>query len=239
MVEREVRSASTVVTIDGPAGAGKSTTAREVARRLGYRYLDSGALYRALTFALLAEGVPPERWAALEGGDLDRLEVAVTPDQNTLVVCHRGRPLGDELRSAEVTARVSAVARLPAVREWLLAWQRGLGQQGRLVTDGRDMGTVVFPDAGTKVYLEADLEERARRRLGDTGIMEPTAEETAREAQRLAARDRLDMARETAPLRAAPGAVVLDTTDMDFDQQVEAVVALVRQAEASSRPDPH
>jgi cytidylate kinase len=227
----ERRQLSTVVTLDGPAGAGKSTTAREVARRLGYRYLDSGALYRSMTFALLTEGVPFDRWADLETQDLDALGVAVGPGDETLEVLYRGHRLTDELRTPEVTARVSAVSRLPAVRRWLLGHQRALGRAGRLVADGRDMGTVVYPEAGTKVFLQADLGERARRRLLDQGVTQPGADETAREAERLAARDRADTTRETAPLRVADDAVVLDTTSLDFEAQVQAVVALARRVD--------
>jgi cytidylate kinase len=224
----------TVVTIDGPAGAGKSTTAREVARRLGYRYLDSGALYRALTWALLDAGLPEEGWPDLDARALDDLGIEVRPEGETLVVRHRGRRLESELRTDRVTALVSSAARLPAVRDWLLGHQRALGRWGRLVADGRDMGTVVFPEAGTKVFLEADLTERARRRLRDQGVSAPDADATAREAERLEARDRKDMTRETAPLRAAPDAVRLDTTGLDFDAQVEAVVALALEADPES-----
>ncbi|WP_405285293.1 (d)CMP kinase [Gaopeijia maritima] len=221
----------TVVTLDGPAGAGKSTTAREVARRLGYRYLDSGALYRALTFALLEEGVDEVVWGDLDREALDALGVTVAPVEGTLELGHRGRVLGDELRTPQVTARVSAVARLPAVRRWLLRHQQALGRHGRLVTDGRDMGTVVFPEAGTKVFLQADLDERARRRLLDQGVRAPGARERQQAAEKLAARDHADMSRETSPLRPADDAVVLDTTALDFEEQVEAVVALARRVD--------
>lgn len=221
----------TVVTLDGPAGAGKSSTAREVARRLGYRYLDSGALYRALTWVLAEEGVPEETWPELDAETLDGLGITVSPGAETLELAHRGRMLDQELRTPEVTARVSAVARLPAVRRWLLRHQRALGRQGRLVADGRDMGTVVFPGAGTKVFLQADLAERARRRLLEQGVESPRREDTVREAERLAARDRTDMTRETAPLKPAHDAVLLDTTGLDFDEQVEAVVALARKVD--------
>lgn len=224
-------AARTVVTLDGPAGAGKSTTAREVARRLGYRYLDSGALYRALTFALLEEGVDEAVWGDLDREALDALGVTVVPAEGTLELGHRGRPLADELRTPRVTARVSAVARLPAVRRWLLRHQQALGRHGRLVTDGRDMGTVVFPEAGTKVFLQADLDERARRRLRDQGVRAPGAREQEQEAEKLAARDHADMSRETSPLRPADDAVVLDTTALDFEEQVEAVVALARRVD--------
>lgn len=217
-----------VVTIDGPAGAGKSSTAREVARRLGYRYLDSGALYRALTYALLDDGLPPESWPDLERATLDALGVEVEPGDQTLALSHRGRPLVDELRTEAVNLHVSAVARLPVVREWLIGHQRALGAFGRLVTDGRDMGTVVFPHAGTKVFLVADLHERARRRLREQGATTPAGGEVEAAAARLAERDEVDRSRETSPLRAAPDAVILDTTTLDFEDQVRAVVDLAR-----------
>lgn len=220
----------TVVTLDGPAGSGKSTTAREVARRLGYRYLDSGALYRMITHALLAEGVDPDEWPELTGDDLAALDVSAEAGDETLVLRHRGEVLTDELRTEEVTEYVSAVARVAAVRSWLLDTQRALGRSGRLVADGRDMGSVVFPDAGTKVFLEADLRERARRRLGDRGVEDPKAEAVAAEADRLSARDAADAGRETAPLRVPEGAHRLDTTELDFEEQVERVVALAREA---------
>jgi cytidylate kinase len=220
---------STVVTLDGPAGSGKSTTAREVARRLGYRYLDSGALYRMITYALLEEGVESEQWPRLTPRELASLHVAAEAGEETLLLRHRGRLLGDaELRSEEVTELVSRVAGIPAVRNWLLDTQRALGREGRLVADGRDMGTVVFPAAGTKVFLEADLRERARRRLRDQGVDAPEPERVAEAADRLADRDSADSGREDAPLRVPEGAHRLDTTDLAFEEQVERVVALAR-----------
>lgn len=220
----------TLVTLDGPAGAGKSTTAREVARRLGYRYLDSGALYRALTYALLEAGVEVAAWPSLDRERLDALGVEVGVGRETLVIRHRGRELGPELRTDRVTAHVSTLAQVPCVREWLLETQRTLGRHGRLVADGRDMGTVVFPGAATKVFLDAEPEERARRRLGDRGVTDPARQAVEAEAGRLLERDRQDRERETAPLRAAEDAWVLDTTGLTFDEQVEAIVARAREA---------
>ena len=199
----------TIVTLDGPAGAGKSTTAREVARRLGYRYLDSGALYRGLTHALLQGGIEPDLWPSLTRRQLDGLGLEVRPTAETLELALHGTTLGPELRTPRVTSLVSSLARNPAVRAWLLETQRRLGAEGRLVADGRDMGTVVFPGAGTKVYLDADPLERARRRLGDQGVPEPSGEEVALEAERLLARDRQDRERSHAPLRPAPDAWIL------------------------------
>lgn len=217
-----------IITIDGPAGSGKSTTARTVAARLGFRHLDSGALYRALTFALLDAGVPEGEWRNLAVEDLERFDIAVEPAGDGFRILLGGRPLGPELRSPEVGERVSPLAAHPAVREWLLERQREAGRQGRLVADGRDMGATVFPAADLKVFLTADLRERARRRLLERGGGEPEAEALERSMRELADRDRRDAGREASPLRRAPDAVVLDTTGLSFEEQVEAIVDLAR-----------
>ncbi len=217
-----------VVTIDGPAGSGKSSTAQAVARRLGFVHLDSGALYRAITFALLDDDVPPEQWPELTADDLDRYPIAMSPGSRGFSLVLSGRVLGDELRSPEVTAHVSHAASLPAVRGWLLDRQRQAGVLGGLVADGRDMGSVVFPDADVKVFLVADLKERARRRiLQDSGI-DPDEAQIDAEARRIQARDRADSERAASPLRRPNGAVELDTTRLTMDEQVDRVVDLVR-----------
>ena len=218
-----------IVTLDGPAGSGKSTTAREVAHRLGFRHLDSGALYRALTVALLESGIPRDRWDSLTVADLQALGVFVLATGEGLEVRLDERVLGAELRTAEVTALVSPLARLASVRGALLELQREAGRRGRLVADGRDMGTVVFPDAEVKVFLVADLRERARRRLLERGEGAPSAAEVDDEAARIAERDERDSRREIAPLRRPDDAVDLDTTHLAFEEQVERIVALVRQ----------
>jgi cytidylate kinase len=225
-----------VVTLDGPAGAGKSTTAREVARRLGFRHLDSGALYRALTFALLDAAVAPSHWPTLSQEEIRALGVTVRPTEGGFEILLGRRPLGPEIRSPQVTAHVSALARLPAVRAALLGLQRAAGAAGRLVADGRDMGTVVFPDAEVKVYLVADLRERARRRLLEQAGGEPAPGEVDAEVGRIGERDRLDSGREISPLRRPDDAVDLDTTGLSFEEQVEAVVRLVRSREVGRTP---
>jgi cytidylate kinase len=216
-----------VVTIDGPAGSGKSTTAREVARRLGFRHLDSGALYRALTFALLDSGVPEADWPSLTADDFRALGVALHDTGAGLAVRVGDKALTDELRSKAVTGRVASLARLGAARSCLLELQRKAGERGRLVGDGRDMGTVVFPDAEVKIYLVADLEERARRRLRESGAENPTPEAVAAEVDAIHARDRKDSGRDLSPLRPAEDAVEIDTTGLTFEEQVAKIVALV------------
>lgn len=232
----DAAAARTVVTLDGPAGVGKSTTARAVAHRLGYRYLDSGALYRAVTFALLESGLPEDRWSGLSRGELEGLGIRVTPGGDTLELRLGDRVLGEELRTDRVTGRVSTVARIPAVRQWLLKAQRSAAAAGHLVADGRDMGTVVFPGAWTKVFLTADVEERARRRLGDRGVEEPTGEEVRGEMERLSARDHQDRSRELAPLRVPEGALVLDTTRLSFREQVERITRYARSVARAPAP---
>ncbi|HSR40608.1 MAG TPA: (d)CMP kinase, partial [Longimicrobiales bacterium] len=166
MTERSPTSRSPLVTVDGPAGSGKSTTAREVARRLGFRHLDSGALYRAVTYALLEAGVPEQRWADLTLEELQRIPIGLEAGEDGFVPLLGGEPIPDDrLRTGRVTSRVSQLASVPAVRRRLLELQREAGAQGGVVADGRDMGTVVFPGAEVKVFLTADPEERARRRL--------------------------------------------------------------------------
>ena len=217
------------MTLDGPAGAGKTSTAKEVARRLGLRHLDSGALYRALTFALREKGFPEDRWPDLEPDELRALGVSLRGTPSGFEVRLGERVLGKELRSSEVTSRVSLLASLPAVRACLLELQQSAGEQGGLVADGRDMGTVVFPDAEVKVFLIADLHERARRRILQDGSEPASPETLAAEAAAIARRDDQDAGREISPLRKPDGAVEIDTTGRSFEEQVDAIVDLVRQ----------
>ena len=221
-----------IVTLDGPAGSGKSTTAKAVAARLGLRHLDSGALYRALTYALQDAGVPEERWDRLRVEDFRELDVGLRATQGGFEVRLGERPLTHELRSTRVTSRVALLARLPAARACLLDLQRAAGEHGRLVADGRDMGTVVFPHADLKVYLVADLEERARRRLRDEGQRNPSAEALAEQVSAIEDRDRIDSAREISPLRRAEDALEIDTTTLSFEEQVDAIVERVRRVTA-------
>ncbi len=224
----EGRARRSVITLDGPAGSGKTSTAQAVAKRLGFRHLDSGALYRALTFALLKEGVPQREWGTLESEQLAELSVEVEAEGDGVNIYCDGVLLTSELRSPEVTECVSEVAGLVAVRDWLLGAQRNVGAHGNLVADGRDMGTVVFPDADVKIFLVAGLEERARRRLlQDTG-REPTSGEIQEEARRIAQRDEADRTRNHSPLRRPEDAVEVDTTGLSFNDQVALILRRIK-----------
>ncbi len=212
-----------VITIDGPAGSGKSTTAREVARRLGCRHLDSGALYRALALAVRRAGIPEERWDALTDDALRGMEIGLAPRGTGLHVRLDGRDPGPELRAPETTRLASCVAAIPRARARLAGIQRSARAFGSLVADGRDMGSVIFPDADLKVFLTASLGERARRRLLQEGRAADEAALRA-EARRIRLRDERDRGREVAPLRSPPGALEIDTTELSFDAQVRRIV---------------
>ena len=217
---------SFVVTIDGPAGAGKSTTARAVARALGFIYVDTGALYRALALKILNEGVLPEDDVALESSLRPaRLALSGSPDRP--VVWLDGADVSEEIRSPAVSEMSSRLAARPLVRRQLVDVQRSLRARGPLVAEGRDLGTVVFPDAQVKVYLDADPETRARRRHDELlrrGLpvrLEDVADDLRR-------RDERDRSRTDSPLLPAPDAQVLDTSRMTAEDQVAEVLRRVR-----------
>lgn len=216
-----------IVAIDGPAGSGKSSTAKEVARRLGFRHLDSGAFYRALTWAALDAGLPPERWETLDGAALDRLAVRGEPGPDGFRLFAGDRDITAEIRGPDVTRNVSRMAGIPAVRDWLLGRLRDAARDVDLVADGRDIGTVVFPRADVKIFLVADPHVRARRRLAQDGIGDPSPERVELEAQRLQERDRQDSERAVAPLRRADDAIEVDTTSLTFEAQVARIVGLI------------
>ncbi|HWP03380.1 MAG TPA: (d)CMP kinase [Gemmatimonadaceae bacterium] len=219
----------TVVAIDGPAASGKSSTAAAVAATLGFRHVDSGALYRAVTFIALRSGAPPELWSPALLLDAARhVELAVGRGGSVQVLVD-SLDVGEALRSERVTQLVSGVARTPAVRQWVTAVLRDLASRTPLVVDGRDIGTAVFPDADLKVYLIAAPRERARRRLRQTLGREPTEAELVEEERRLVERDERDAA-QSAP---AADAVLLDTTALAPEEQVQRILALLRDRAAS------
>lgn len=223
------RADGIVIAIDGPAGSGKSSTAKAAAAALGYRHLDSGAFYRAITLAALRAGIPVERWPSLSAEELDALGVEAVPTPEGYRMTLRGEDVSTAIRSPEVNAHVSPMAAVPAVRGWLMGALREAGARGGLVADGRDIGTVVFPDAELKVFLVCAPEERARRRLLEQGAADLSDEAIRAETERLAGRDTVDSTRAVAPLRQAEDAVLLDTTGLDFHEQVEAIVRMARE----------
>lgn len=224
-----------IVAIDGPAGSGKSSTAREVARRLGFHHLDSGAFYRALTWAAQQDELPVDAWPSLDRRRIDAFAVDAVPEEGGFRVRVRQTPMGDELREAHVTSNVSAMAMIPQVRDWLTERLRDAGRKADVVVDGRDIGTVVFPDAELKVFLVAHPETRARRRLAERGVVAPTRDELAAESERLMERDRMDSERQVAPLRKAADAVEIDTTDLTFEEQVSRIASLARDRKRARR----
>lgn len=219
-----------IIAIDGPAGSGKSSTARAVAAAMRYRHLDSGAFYRAITLAALRADLPPESWESLSTRDLEKLGVQSAPAAGGYRLSIDGQDVSEAIRAPEVNAAVSRMAAVGAVREWLLGALRGAGERGGLVADGRDIGSVVFPEADLKVFLVAAPEERARRRLLEQGRVDPDFGEIREEAARLTERDLLDSTRAVAPLLRAADAVLLDTTGLGFEAQVRAIVRLAEHA---------
>ncbi|HKP29491.1 MAG TPA: (d)CMP kinase [Gemmatimonadales bacterium] len=216
----------TVVAIDGPAASGKSSTANEVARRIGFLHVDSGALYRALTLVALDLGDDATAERIIRAAELRDVRLRVEGPR--LWVLLEGGDAEPRIRSPEVTARVSPVSAMPAVREWVNKRLRDLAANGgSLVLDGRDIGTAVFPDAAIKVYLDASPETRAKRRLEQHGRrVDP--ETLAAETARIAARDQADSTRAVAPLKAADDAIHIDSGGLTFEEQVGQIVDLVR-----------
>ena len=210
-----------VIAIDGPSGSGKSTAARGVAERLGIRFLDSGAMYRALALKSVRSGVAADDARGL-AALLARTEIVLTGDRVLL----DGEDVSGEIRTPEVTRLVSVVAVVPEVRKLMVEKQRGCFPGESFVAEGRDMGSVVFPDAAVKVFLSADERERARRRAAETGRELETVLAEQRE------RDTRDEGREHSPLIRAEGAVVFDTTGSSIEEVIRGLVELIRQTTA-------
>ncbi|MCS7310606.1 MAG: (d)CMP kinase [Armatimonadota bacterium] len=223
-----------VVTIDGPAGAGKSSVAQRVSQALGLRYLDTGALYRALAWKAIQRGLRPQDTRyIIEMARATRVELLPQDGEQRVLV--DGQDVTEAIRAPEVANLASPISAIPEVRAILLDWQREFGRQGGVVAEGRDTGTVVFPDAPVKIFLTASLDERARRRhkeLLERGIDVPF-EQVKLDME---ARDQRDATRHIAPLRPAPDAVVIDTTHMSLEQVVEEVLAICRARFTSEVP---
>ena len=214
-----------LVAIDGPAGAGKSTTARQVAEELGFSYLDSGALYRCVALAALQRGVAPDDDAAMRAL-VASLRVEPAADGRGFLL--EGRDVSEAIRAPEVSQVASRSSACPSVRRALLDWQRSAVSPPGTVVEGRDIGTVVFPGADLKIFLDADPDERARRRsaeLVETRSSDADSATVVKVKAEMAERDQRDTTRKVAPLVAAPDAVVIDSTHFTLRQVVERIVA--------------
>jgi CMP/dCMP kinase len=216
-----------VVALDGPSGTGKSTVARRLAGKLGARYLDTGAMYRAATLAVLRAGVALDDVVTVVA-TVEDAKIEVSTDPHAPGARLAGEDVSAEIRSDEVTAAVSALSAVPAVRAQLVDQQRELIGDGGIVVEGRDIGSVVWPTARPKVYLTASAEARAHRRAGELGPQQ----DVATVAADIARRDRLDSTRAASPLAQAEDAVELDTTELNIDEVVQRLVDLTMNGES-------
>ncbi len=223
-----------VIAIDGPAGSGKSTAARLLARRLGFTHVDTGALYRTVTLLALERGVDLEDQDAL-AAVVPEIDVRFEAGEDRVLVFSGDRDVSDEIRTAELTARVKYAARSPKVRAALRPVQRAFAERAPVVMEGRDIGTAIFPDAELKIFLDAPVAERARRRwaeLRERG--EDVSLEEVEKAER--ERDASDMNREVAPLKRADDAVVVDTGPNTVEETAEQLAAIAREKLGSRVP---
>lgn len=212
----------TVIAVDGPSGSGKSSTARGVAQRLGYAYLDTGAMYRAMTWALLRRGVDVRDAEAIASAAAG-VAIASGTNPSAPTISADGEDVSVPIRGDEVTANVSLVAAVPAVRELMVALQRAIiAEAGGIVVEGRDIGSTVAPDAKLKVYLVADQQARAARRAAEVG-----AADHAATSESLAMRDQIDSTRTASPLTKHESAVEIDSTHLTLDEVIDLVVSLV------------
>ena len=217
------------VAIDGPVGAGKSSVARECAKRLGIIYVDTGALYRSCALFCIRNGVEisPENEQAVSGLLNSKLDLSIKLEDGTQRVIVNGEDVSDEIRTLEISKAASAVSALPSVRAFLLGMQRDIASKNSVIMDGRDIGTVILPNADIKIFITAKPEIRAKRRYDELVAKgsDVTLGEVLIEVNR---RDFNDMNRKEAPLKQAPDAILLDTSDLDFEQTVCGVVSLIR-----------
>lgn len=216
------------IAIDGPAGSGKSTAAKEAARRLGMVYVDTGAMYRTVALACMKAGVPTtEETAVLPV--LDKIDMRIEPQEDGQRIYLNGEDVTTKIRTPEIGKGASEVAAFQKVRERLVEIQQAMAREHSVVMDGRDIGTVVLPDAELKIYLDAGVAERARRRLGELQVQGKTEELSVIEEQ-IRRRDEADKNREHSPLRMADDAILLDSTGMGVEEVVQAILAAAEKA---------
>ena len=215
-----------IIAIDGPAGAGKSTVAKLIAKRLGFLYIDTGAMYRALTLKVLESKINiNETLKIIELASKTNIDLTNNPD-GSLKVLLDGRDVTSDIRAPIITQFVSDIDKIKEVRSIMVSLQRKLGEQGNSVLDGRDIGTVVFPGADKKFYVDADFKERVNRRFKESkGLGQETTFESV--AEDLSNRDRIDSTRETAPLKKADDAIYIDTTNLSIEEVVNKLLGLV------------
>jgi len=217
-----------IITIDGPAGSGKTSSARELAYTLGYRHLDSGALYRAVTFVLLEENIQPNQWKELTADQLQNLHLEFVLEDRVISMYYRQRKILSQLRTPHVTKNVSYISSLPEVRNFLLQTQKMLGDHGRLVADGRDMGATIFPDAEVKFFLTAELVVRARRRLLENFGGGYSPKQLEDEMVLIQERDDSDQQRKHSPLTQAKDSILVDTSRLTFEAQLRVLRKIVK-----------
>lgn len=216
-----------IIAIDGPAGAGKSTVARILAKKLGFLYVDTGAMYRALTLKVLENNVPINDELRINAlAQKVRIDLRNNADGSLSVILD-GRDVSLEIRQAQITQFVSDVAKIKTVRQVLVAMQRGLGKRGDCVLDGRDIGTVVFPDAQKKFFIDASKGVRVDRRFKELKGLGHDVAINAVEKD-LTNRDKIDSTREASPLRRAPDAIYIDTTDLSIEQVVDKLLEFIK-----------
>lgn len=224
-----------IIAIDGPVGAGKSTAARLLAKRLGYRYIDSGAMYRALSWKALRAGLDPDDEPSLRRL-ADETSIVFEPAGDRELILVDGQDVGRQIRERQVEQATSKISAHPSIRAVMVARQRQMAEKGGVVMDGRDIGTVVFPDADMKFYLTARLEVRAQRRYIEA-LAAGASREMTELAEDIRLRDTRDMNRRTSPLRKADQAVTIDTSDLPVSEVVDAMEHEIRREVAASKRD--
>ena len=219
-----------LITIDGPAGAGKTTVSRALAHRLGYRYIDTGALYRGVAYEIINQGIDPENEAEL--AELcQRLQLSLKTEGETLRLYSRETDISDRIRTPEISMLASSVSAKSVVRSYLLNVQREMGLQKAAVFEGRDMGTVVFPEADVKFFLDASLNTRAMRRYRELEAeSDQSLDKVEKDMQR---RDTNDSTRSLAPLKPAVDAIVIDSTDLSVQEVVDLMLSRIADNEAA------